>query len=286
MRICASKETGGENGTLLSPLPPSSWLSKKGEALVGQVAKNHLERRINTNLRKPAWQRNQTKVDVVLILKYILVTKIWCDCKRQNDDEWTILIQRRSYEESQPNLHSRCWCRHSWRRCCHRAQSQEVLGSLGRMIPSRCLAAPARDNQGDFFRRVGIFRTYPGESVSHSVSHTFRFPLCGCLCTVTEQLWATGFDIFSESNEQQLSDFNFQSVFLQSVPSFRIFWRFASFFNVTYLPECMADKKAKNSPDGLTWMKSWQHCSTPFPPTLLVCTMKKLRWTAGDAKKS
>ena len=201
VRICASKETGGENGTLLSPLPPSSWLSKKGEALVGQVAKNHLERRINTNLRKPAWQRNETKVDVVLILKYILVTKIWCDCKRQNDDEWTILIQRRSYEESQPNLHSRCWCRHSWRRCCHRAQSQEVLGSLGRMIPSRCLAAPARDNQGDFFRRVGIFRTYPRESVSHSVSHTFRFPLCGCLCTVTEQLWATGFDIFSESNE-------------------------------------------------------------------------------------
>jgi len=27
---------------LLSPLPPSSWLSKKGEALVGQVAKNHI----------------------------------------------------------------------------------------------------------------------------------------------------------------------------------------------------------------------------------------------------
>ena len=66
-------------------------------------------------------------------------------------------------------------------------------------------------------------------------------------------------------------------------------WQLGSGFSwAAYLPERMADKKAKNAPDCLTWMKSWWwHCSTPcFTLTLLVCTMKKLRCTAGAAKKS
>ena len=66
-------------------------------------------------------------------------------------------------------------------------------------------------------------------------------------------------------------------------------WQSGSGFSwAAYLPERVADKKAKNAPDCLTWMKRWWwHSSTPcFTLTLLVCTMKKLRCTAGAAKKS
>ena len=61
---------------------------------------------------------------------------------------------------------------------------------------------------------TSISSTYPGESVGWSVTNSFRCPLCRRLWTATKRLWTTGRDIFSESYDQQLSHFNFQSVFL------------------------------------------------------------------------
>ena len=53
--------------------------------------------------------------------------------------------------------------------------------------------------------------------VGNSVGQTFRFPLYRSRRTVPERPWTTGCDIFSESYDQQLSDFD---LFLQSVSGY------------------------------------------------------------------
>ena len=57
-----------------------------------------------------------------------------------------------------------------------------------------------------------------GQSVSQSLTHTFRFPLCRCLCTFTTQ--RSRDVIFFESYYQQVSDFDCDVYF----PKCFLFW--------------------------------------------------------------
>ena len=62
------------------------------------------------------------------------------------------------------------------------------------------------NNRNTFFRCASILRTYPGQLVGCSSCHS-HFPLSWHLWTVTEHTLPMGRDIFSESYDQQLSDF-------------------------------------------------------------------------------
>ena len=79
------------------------------------------------------------------------------------------------------------------------------------------------------FRCVSISRTYPGVSLlADLLSVTLSDFHCVGVALFTERLWTTGHDIFSECYDEQLSYFDFQSVFsksliLRCVPGLRIF---------------------------------------------------------------
>ena len=73
--------------------------------------------------------------------------------------------------------------------------------------------------------QASLARTLVRRSVGQSLTHTFRFPLCRCLCTFTDHPKITGRDIFLKAMtgiRYRLQSIFFQSVFFRSKHPLRL----------------------------------------------------------------